>query len=183
LSRYRRNYVQGGTYFFTVVTFHRRPILTEPECRKFLHESISAVRAKRPFRIEAFVLLPEHLHCIWTLPPGDDHYSLRWRQIKEAFTRTYLGEGGEELPQSRSRIEHGQRGVWQKRFWEHTCWDDDDLKRCIDYIHWNPVKHRLVQHVKDWPWSSFHRYVKLGEYLENWGEGDPTPGYNDPEWE
>ena len=180
---YRRNYVPGGTYFFTVVSYQRRGMLVDLLSRESLHEAIATIRDKWPFEIVAIVLLPDHLHSVWTLPAEDDKYSLRWRRIKEEFTRKFLAGGGHELPQSASRIRQAYRGVWQKRFWEHTCDDEDDLKRCVDYVHWNPKKHGLVERVADWPWSSFHRFVKLGEYPPDWGSQDPTPGYDAPEWE
>jgi putative transposase len=183
MSWYRRNYVPGGTYFFTLVTYRRSKTLTSELGRKCFREAIAAIQGKWPFEIVAIVLLPDHLHTVWTLPSEDDRYSLRWRRIKEEFTRAFLSGGGRELPQSASRVRQGYRGVWQKRFWEHTCDDEDDLKRCVDYVHWNPKKHGLVNNVVDWPWSSFHRFVKLGEYTADWGREDPTPGYDAPEWE
>ena len=94
----------------------------------------------------------------------------------------YLDGGGQELSQSRSRREHGMRGVWHKRFWEHTVRDEEDLKRCVDYTHWNPRKHQLVKRVVDWEWSSFHAFVRQGEYELTWGGADPTPDYDTPEW-
>ena len=103
-------------------------------------------------------------------------------RIKEEFTKRWLAAGGDELPQSASRVQHRQRGVWQKRYWEHTVRDETDLKRCVDYIHWNPRKHKLVPRVRDWDWSSFHRMVREGEYELDWGGTDPTPGWNTPEW-
>jgi putative transposase len=183
MSNYRRNYVAGGTYFFTVVTHGRRPFLTRELARICLHEAIEAVCKKRPFQIVAIVLLPDHWHTVWTLPRGDAAYSLRVRQIKEKFTRLYLQRGGRETAQSPSREKHGMRGVWQKRFWEHTIEDEDDLKRCVDYVHWNPKKHGLVSSVNDWRWSSFHRFVTLGEYTRAWGREDPVPGFDAAEWE
>jgi putative transposase len=183
MSNYRRNYVPGGTYFFTVVTHLRRRFLTDELARDCLRKAFQEIRAKWPFEIVAFVLLPDHLHTVLTLPSGDSQYPLRWRRIKEEFTRSYLRCGGQELPQSRSRIDRGQRGIWQRRYWEHTCRDEDDLKRSVDYLHWNPKKHGLVKNVVDWPWSSFHRYVRLGEYPSDWGREDPTPGYDSPEWD
>jgi putative transposase len=182
MPHYRRNYVPGGTYFFTVVTYRRRRMLVDELARRCLRDAITEIRGKWPFEQVAFVLLPDHLHAVWTLPPGDDRYSLRWRRIKEDFTRRYLKAGGTELPQTDSRIAHGHRGVWHKRFWEHTVRDEDDLKHCADYVHFNPVKHGLVARVADWPWSSFHRFVELGEYDPTWGAADPTPGYDTPEW-
>lgn len=183
MSWYRRYYIPGGTYLFTVVTCLRRPILVEPMARQCLRNAFETIRAKWPFEIVAIVLLPDHLHTIWTLPPGDDRYPLRWRRVKEEFTRSYLAQGGTERGRTASRVRHRERGVWQRRYWEHACEDEQDLSRCADYLHWNPKKHGLVEAVKDWPWSSFHRFVKRGEYGADWGASDPTPGYNAPEWE
>jgi putative transposase len=131
----------------------------------------------------AIVVLPDHLHTVWTLPAGDSDYSLRWAQIKEGFTRRFLKSGGAEATRSVSREAHRERGVWQRRFWEHTCRDEDDLKRCVDYLHWNPVKHGLVSRVQDYAWSSFQRFVRLGEYDLEWGRSNPCPGFETPEWE
>jgi putative transposase len=182
MADYRRNYVPGGTYFFTVVTHLRRPMLTDELARTCLRHAVDKVRHDWPFEIVAIVLLPDHLHTIWSLPAGDANYSLRIRRIKEDFTREFLARGGTELPQSASRAAHAQRGVWQRRFWEHTVRDEEDLKRCVDYIHWNPKKHDLVASVRDWKWSTFHRFVKAGEYGLDWGGTDPTPGFDTPEW-
>ena len=183
MSNYRRYRVAGGTYFFTLVTHERRPLFADELGRKCLRDAIHAEQAKRPFELFAIVLLPEHLHCVWNLPSGDDSYSLRWAKIKEEFTRSYLKAGGGEGEASASRQKHRERAVWQRRFWEHTVEDEDDLKRCVDYIHWNPVKHGLVNRVRDWEWSSFHRFVELGEYPLDWGRVNPCEGYDEPEWE
>jgi REP-associated tyrosine transposase len=177
MSDYRRNYVHGGTYFFTVVTYQRRNFLTSNLARTCLHEAILEIQNKWPFEIVAIVLLPDHFHTVWSLPRGDTNYSRRMRRIKEQFTRKYIRGGGAESRQTKSRVAHGQRGIWQRRFWEHTVRDESDLKNCVDYIHWNPVKHKLVRRVQDWPWSSFHRFVKLGEYEPDWGSTDPTPSF------
>jgi putative transposase len=150
MSDYRRNYVPGGTYFFTVVTHLRQPFLTSDLARRCLHESIDRVRHQWPFDMVAIVLLPDHFHTVWTLPTGDANYSVRLRRLKELFTRSYLENGGTEAPQSRSRERHAERGIWQRRFWEHTIDDEEDLKRCVDYVHWNPKKHGLVSRVRDW---------------------------------
>ena len=179
---YRRWYVPGGTYFFTVVVEQRRHILCDEMAHRCLHEAIATIRAKRPIELVAFVLLPEHFHTVWTLPQGDSNYPTRLRRIKEEFTQSYLAHGGSEAPRSHSKEEKNERGVWQRRYWEHTVQNEEDLKRCVDYIHWNPKKHGYVTNVRDWPWSSFHRYVELGEYTRDWGADDPTPGYDDPEW-
>ena len=183
MPNYKRNYVPGGTYFFTVVTHERRPFLTSELARTCLREAIEKEQKKRPFDLFAIVLLPDHLHAIWTLPPDDHDYSVRWAAIKENFTRQYLKKGGSEGGVSRSRKKHRERAVWQRRFWEHTCRDEDDLKRFLDYLHWNPCKHRLVESVKEYSWSTFQKFVKLGEYEENWGDADPCPDWDEPEWE
>lgn len=172
VTNYRRSRIAGGTFFFTVVTYQRRPLLTDYRSRVALRNAIRAVRARRPFEIDAIVLLPDHLHTVWTLPPGDDDYSTRWRQIKTLFTKQWLAVGGQEAAQSISRQVKGERGVWQRRLFEHTCRDERDFRRCVDYVHVNPLKHGLVDRVADWPWSSFHRYVRVGEYTKEWGSAD-----------
>jgi putative transposase len=182
MSDYRRYYVPGGTYFFTCVTYGRRPILTTELGRRCLREAITKVQADHPFEIVAIVLLPDHWHTVWTLPRDDARYPLRWMRIKEEFTKAWLDAGGAELSQSASRTKHRQRGIWHRRYWEHTVRDEDDLKRCVDYTHWNPRKHGLVSRVQDWNWSSFHRFVKAGEYDLEWGGVDPVPTWEDPEW-
>lgn len=182
MPNYRRNYVPGGTFFFTCVTHRRRPILTTDLGRECLRNAIRQIRKRHPFTLVAIVLLPDHLHTVWELPSNDHRYELRWMRIKEEFTRSWIWAGGTELPQSKSREEHRHRGVWHKRYWEHTVRDEADLARCFDYIHWNPRKHGLVRRVRDWPWSSFHRYVECGEYPIGWGGSDPTPDWHDPEW-
>jgi putative transposase len=139
--------------------------------RHSLHAAFNEVKADQPFQVLAVVLLPDHLHCIWNLPAGDDDFSSRWANVKRSFTKKFLDAGGTEAPISDSRQRKGERGVWQRRFWEHFIRNEDDLKRCLDYLHYNPVKHGLVSSVKDWQWSSFHRFVRLGEYPENWGTG------------
>jgi putative transposase len=103
-------------------------------------------------------------------------------RLKEEFSKNWLGSGGRELPQSESRRRQRYRGIWQKRYWEHTIEDELDLQRCVDYIHWNPCKHRVVSRVRDWPWSSFHRFVQAGEYDIHWGGIDPVPNWHAPEW-
>jgi putative transposase len=182
MSDYRRCYVAGGTFFFTLVTETRRPMLDTDLARRCLREAIEKVRIKWPFEVVAIALLPDHLHTVWTLPPDDDRYPIRWKQIKEEFTRRYLGAGGKEIPPNASRLRHNERGIWQRRYWEHAVEDEEQLKRCVDYVHWNPKKHGHVTNIRDWPWLSFHRFVAMGEYTVDWGAQDPTPGYDDPEW-
>lgn len=182
MAKYFRKKVAGGTFFFTVVTDSRRPIFGSPQTREMLRDAILHIRQQHAFSQEAFVLLPDHLHTIWTLPDDDDDYSTRWARIKEHFTRAYLRADGVESPLSSSRIAHRERGVWQRRFWEHTIRDEDDFERCFNYIHWNPVKHGYVKRVKDYEWSSFHRYVRLGAYDSHWGEAE-APDVPGAEWE
>jgi putative transposase len=135
IPEYRRWYVPGGTYFFTLVTHRRRPILCSESARRCLRRAIDTVRSDWPVALVAVVLLPDHLHTVWTLPPGDDRYPIRWKRIKEQFTRGYLESGSEEVPLSLSRLRHRERGIWQRRYWEHTARDEEDLKRCVDYVH------------------------------------------------
>jgi putative transposase len=183
VPNYRRVYIPGGTYFFTLVTQARRPLFAEERWRECLRSAFESIRKSDPFTIEAIALLPDHLHTVWTLPDGDAEYSNRWKRIKERFTRDYLAMGGIEADVSDSKAKHGERGVWQRRFWEHICWDQDDMNRCFDYTHWNPVKHGLVERVRDYPYSSFHRLVKAEMYPLDWGAENPCPDYDDPEWE
>lgn len=156
-------------FFFTQVTERRAPILTEPLARSDLRRALVDCRSRWPFRLEAVVLLPDHLHTVWSLPRGDAAYSLRWAWIKKEFTKAWLAGGGAEEAISDSRQRNRRRGVWQRRFWEHCIEDEDDLERHYDSIHYNPVKHGLVLAAKDWPYSSFHRFVKLGAYPVEWG--------------
>jgi len=158
MSNYRRSR-EGHTYFFTVVTNQRRGILTTDLGRTCLRNAIRTVQHERPFHNVAFVLLPDHLHAVWELPHGDTDDSTRWRRIKSLFTRSWIAAGGSKGTISESRQTRREQGIWQRRFFEHTCRDEADLKRCVDYIHVNPLKHKLVECVRDWEWSSFHRYV------------------------
>ena len=183
MPTYRRNYAPGGTYFFTVVTHGREPFLTTPLARKCLHGAFAEEGVIRPFDIVAILLLPDHLHTIWTLPDGDDDYSTRWKRIKGGFTDAYLAAGGWEGERSASRRKRGERAVWQRRFWEHTVRDENDHERCMNYVHWNPVKHGLVTRVADYEWSSFHRWVRSGEYDAHWGEGEVPQDIPGAEWE
>ena len=168
MSNYRRSR-EGQVFFFTVVTDQRCPILTTDVGRACLRESINEVRTELPFDMIAFVLLPDNLHTVWELPRGDQDYSTRWRMIKTRFTKKWRNQGGTSTQRSTSRIKRGEQGIWQRRFFEHTCRDEEDLKRCLDYLHINPLKHGLVEKVSDWSWSTFHRYVREGEYPPDWG--------------
>jgi putative transposase len=159
---YRRNRVAGGTYFFTVTLKDRGSTLLVDHINP-LRAAFRAVKHAHPFRIDALVILPEHLHAIWTLPPEDDDYSGRWRAIKAMFTRS-LAANGHRM----ERNPKGEYDLWQRRFWEHTLRDGEDLRRHIEYVHFNPVKHSYVTRVIDWPYSTFHRYVRLGVYPRDW---------------
>ncbi len=169
MSDYRRYFVPGGTYFLTVVTARRAPLFAQAPARRLLGSVTRRCLARRPCEVVALVLLPDHFHCLWALPSGDDRYSERMRWIKREFTRTWLTLDGEEGPRSLSQTRERRRGIWQRRFWEHTIRDESDLEKHFDYIHYNPVKHGLVRRVRDWPWSSFHRWVRAGHYQINWG--------------
>jgi putative transposase len=165
---YRRVRIEGGTYFFTVVTNRRRPIFDDPATVEILHRSISGVQARHPFEIVAQVVLPDHFHTIWTLPLDDADYSKRWRLIKEAVTREFT-KVRNAVERSGCRRTHLKQPVWQNRFWEHAIRDDDDLAAHVDYIHLNPVHHGLVKAPKDWSHSTFHAWVERGVYPLDWG--------------
>jgi len=147
------------------VTWQRRHWLCEEITRTVLRESIEKVREKSPFEIDGWVLLPEHLHCLWTLPFEDDKYSTRWKEIKTRLTRDkrmriVLPWLGEERDPSRQRKR--EASVWQRRFWEHEIRDEEDFENHLAYIHFNPVKHGLCSAPSEWPYSSYHRYEKIG---------------------
>jgi putative transposase len=172
MTNYRRYLINGGTYFFTVNLAQRNQCLLTDHIN-ILRNAFKTVKVLHPFIIDAIVVLPEHLHTLWTLPEGDKDFSLRWRQIKSAFSRGL--EKQEYI--SDSRLRKQERGLWQRRFWEHAIRDQDDLNQHIDYIHINPVKHGYVQKAVDWPYSSFHRYVQLGILPSDWA-GDKNHELN-----
>jgi putative transposase len=163
MTAYRRNVDPGATYFFTVNLADRRLSLLTDYIEP-LRAAFRETRLRHPFTIEAIVVLPDHLHAIWTLPEGNGDFAVRWSLIKANFSRAF--PGGE--PVSTSRRRRRERGIWQRRYWEHTIRDGDDLARHIDYIHFNPVKHGYVENVSDWPYSSFHRMVRTGIYPADW---------------
>jgi len=166
MPRYIRAHIPGGTFFFTVALLERKRRLLI-EHIDALRKAFASVQAQRPFTIDAAVILPDHLHCIWTLPEGDADFSARWHAIKSRFSRSLPNQ--ERLSTRRSA--KGERGIWQRRFWEHAIRDDEDLARHMDYIHYNPVKHGHARSVADWPYSTFHRLVKRGVYAPDWGAG------------
>jgi putative transposase len=171
--QYRRAKIKGGTYFFTLVTHKRHKILCEPDNVPLLREIVRSVKANHPFTIDAFVLLPDHLHCIWTLPEGDCDFSTRWRLIKSEFSRRCHPKYKQQPSASRQRKK--EQAVWQQRFWEHLIRDETDFTQHVEYIHYNPVKHGLVRTPRDWEFSSFHRYIRDGLYDRCWGEGEEIP--------
>ena len=166
---YYRRSLTGSTYFFTVVTHRRRPILCDDAVRTALRHAIERVRTRLPFTTDAMVLMPDHLHCIWTLPEGEADYSTRWAIIKSSVSRFALVSTVSTGTRNPSRIKHRDASIWQRRFHEHEIRDDRDFERHMDYIHFNPVKHGHVASVADWPYSTFHRYVKQGVYPADWG--------------
>lgn len=171
MPEYRRAFVPGGTFFITIVTFNRYPILTQPRARAILHESWQAVSKRFPFSTDGICLLPDHLHALITLPDIETNFSIRIREIKRLFTIAYQAEIGSLPSSNQSRLAKQEAAIWQRRFYEHTIRDERDLNMHIDYIHYNPVKHGLVDRVRDWEWSSFDRFVKDGFYPLDWGEG------------
>jgi putative transposase len=169
MPEYRRIKTPGGTYFFTVITHLRRPILTSEVVRQALREGIQRARQTMPFKIEAWVLLPDHLHAVWTLPPEDNNFASRWAIIKRQVSQRYGRQCNGLKQVSDSRQKRQESGVWQRRFWEHQIRDDLDFQRHMDYLHWNPVKHGYVRNAADWPFSSFHGMVAQGIYPSDWG--------------
>lgn len=168
MTDYRRAYLKGGTFFFTGVTYKRYPVFKRKSSVDLLWRSIKSVVDEHPFEMRAYVLLPDHIHCIWTLPKEDSDYSTRWKKIKSRFTRRYSSSN--IGPISESMRKKGERGVWQRRFWEHVIWDQEDFNKHCDYIHFNPVKHGLVDSPAKWKYSSFSEFVEKGMYSPNWGQ-------------
>lgn len=170
--RYRRAFFPGGSFFFTVVTERRRPLLASRGSVRTLRDAFRAVRAKYPFVINAMVVLPDHLHCIWTLPPNDADFATRWRLIKSWYSRHC--DPALRVATNPARAAKRQQAIWQHRYWEHALRDDNDFVRHVEYIHYNPVKHGLAAVPVDWPYSSFHRYVEAGDYSGDWGRAPMT---------
>ncbi len=168
--QYRRTKRPGGCYFFTLVTHQRQKILTYPENIQRLRAAIKREQAKNPFTIDAIVILPDHLHCLWTLPPKDADYSGKWSRIKRYFS---IGCVGADKYTPDSRLKKREKAVWQRRFWEHAIRDEDDWRRHMDYIHYNPVKHGYANAPKQWLHGSFKRCVEKGWYTEDWGNLEP----------
>jgi len=163
MTSYRRNFIAGGSFFFTVNLAQRRLRLLTDHIAE-LRAAFDETRRRHPFTVDAMVVLPDHLHALWTMPEGDADFATRWRLIKSAFSRRLPLD--ERI--SASRAAKGERGIRQRRYWEHTIRNENDFARHVDYIHINPVKHGLVTRVRDWPHSTFHRMVERGIYPEDW---------------
>lgn len=159
MSNYHRLKIAGASYFFTVVTHDRKRIFDNENNIQILRNAFRREKQRRPFDVEAIVILPDHLHCLWTLPENDSDYSSRWREIKKHVTK--------ELSVTRNHRNEGE--IWQRRFWEHSIRDDEDWRNHMDYIHYNPVKHGYVTSPTDWRWSSFSKWIHRGAYDANWG--------------
>lgn len=163
MSDYRRAFVKGGCYFFTAVTYERRKLLVRNTNLSRLRDGFRKVMTSHPFRLDAIVVLPDHMHCIWTLPEDDGDFSTRWRLLKRHFSIASL------FPNRGN----GTKPVWQPRFWEHVLRDETDFRRHLDYIHYNPVKHGYVGSPMQWSYSSFAKYVQRGWYARDWGAVAP----------
>ncbi len=163
---YRRYFQPGGSYFFTVVTENRQPILIEHIDR--LRDAFRHGLERHPFKIDGIVILPDHLHTIWQLPDGDHDFSTRWMVIKRKFST-----GLSVSPTNQSKRSKREKGIWQRRFWEHCIRDEADWRQHMDYIHYNPVKHGYCESPADWPHSSFNRSLHQGFYSPDWGTTPP----------
>lgn len=176
MPNYRRAFVPGGCWFFTVNLLDRRKSLLVDHV-DILREAVAVTRQSRPFEIDAFVVLPDHLHVVWSLPPGDSDFSTWWRLIKNRFARALPKL--EEL--DATRVARNERGVWQRRFWD-LIRDETDYARHVEYCYINPLKHRLVTQVRDWPYSSFHRDVRAGIFPSDWaGEAEAKGDFGERE--
>ena len=176
MPNYHRAWQPGGTYFFTVNLLQRHGSNLLVRHIDKLREIVRSVQFRHPFKIHGWVILPEHMHCVLEFPEGDADFATRWRLIKMEFSKA--------LPKterlSKVRVDRGERGIWQRRYWEHLIRDDADFQAHMDYLHFNPVKHGLVDRVVDWPLSTFHRLVKQGIYPSDWGGGNESAlGYDD----
>jgi putative transposase len=165
---YHRVYVNGGTYFFTIVTYMRYPIFKEETAISLLKNCFQRTMKIHPFKVDAIVIMPDHLHTIWTLPTGEFDFSVRWKQIKGTFSKLYSGNSSRNLTQS--MISKKEKSIWQRRFWEHAIRSQEDFNKRCDYIHYNPVKHGLVNIPTEWEHSSFRKFVEKGLYDKDWGK-------------
>ena len=167
MAHYRRA-LNDSTYFFTVVTYRRRPILCDARVRLALRSAFEGVRARLPFQVDAIVLLPDHLHCICTLPDGDANFSTRWSHIKHVVSFA-CRDAYADYTVTNAQRRRREAAIWQRKFWEHRIRDERDMEKHVDYIHYNPVKHGLVDRAAAWAYSSFGRHVDAGVYPVDWG--------------
>lgn len=168
MSQYRRLYIPGGTIFLTIVTYQRQRIFAKSENIALLKNAIAKIRTEKPFEITGAVVLPDHLHFLWTLPANDSNYSYRVSRLKVLFTKSLRGKKYQPQNTSTSRIKHRESDVWQRRFWEHTIKNENEFENFLNYIHYNPIKHGLVSCPHLWQYSSFKTYINKGVYEKNW---------------
>jgi len=169
MPAYRRAHIPGSSVFLTLITYQRQKLFLMPENIDRLRQACDLIMTEKPFTIDAAVILPEHIHFLWTLPPDDPDYSYRVGRMKVLFTRALCGANNLPDDVCESRKKQRESDVWQRRFYEHTIRDEFDLRQHLDYLHFNPVKHGLVKCVHDWEYSSFHRGVRRGKYDVKWG--------------
>ena len=162
MVNYRRSFVFGGTFFFTVTLRNRKSTILVDHIN-LLKDAFQTIKTQHPFQTKAYVILPDHLHMIWQLPQGDSNYSQRWKKIKTLFSKSVHKSG---LPLMKTK--HNEFYLWQRRFWEHAIRDEKDFENHFNYIHYNPIKHGLVESLHQWPHSSFHHYLHVGKLSENW---------------
>ena len=162
-------------YFFTVNALQRHGNDLLVRHIELLREAVREVRQRHPFIIHGWVVLPDHMHCLIELPPGDADFATRWRLIKSAFSKSL------PLMERRSAVRRarGERGLWQRRYWEHLTRDEADFRAHMDYLHFNPVKHGYVGRVAEWPYSTFHKLVAIGDYPSDWAGGSADDELND----
>jgi len=178
MSDYIRAKSEGASYFFTLVSYRRQNILCDQAIRKALHSAVVEAQGRYPFGIDAWILMPDHLHCIWTLPDKDANYSRRWSFIKRKVSLK-CQEYKNESWINRSKTKHRESTIWQRRFWEHKIRDQKDFENHMDYIHYNPVKHGLCESPLLWPYSTLHKLVKSGHYPIDWGANKAIAFYGD----
>jgi putative transposase len=179
---YRRFYAPGGTFFFTVVTAGRAQMFANEAAVRTLRACFRSTQERWPFRVVAMVVLPDHLHSIWALRRDDPDYSTRWAYLKKEFTKRWITSGHGERHTTDSQQKDRRRGIWQRRFWEHTIRDETDFHRHCDYIHYNPVKHGLAKCPHAWAYSSFQRFVEGGFYSQDWCCACGMKAVRAPEW-
>jgi len=176
MSHYRRANITGSTYFFTVVSYRRQQILCDESIRHALRKAIKDTQHKYPFTIDAWVLMPDHLHCLWTLPEGDADFAKRWNRIKRQVSIDCGREYKKEKWLTASKKKHCESTLWQRRYWENRIRDQNDFNHHMDYIHYNPTKHGLCERPNLWPYSTLHRCMKEGAYPLDWAAPDLGDG-------